>query len=128
MARKSSNKQSKVTKVIPRPKKSGDGRPCDIFGSILSDGDLIITTQPTAALKPADIDDINKQPELIFGYLKKVGKTYVDAVLYLNEDHLYVLRIREPYMHLMQVHTAAVPSTVTFFEKVKLAAAEARFG
>src|ERR1700761_7987918 len=103
MSRKKSS-----TKVTQRPKKAGDGTPCDIFGAMLSDGDLIVSANVVTDYTVHHNGPFY-HPQLLFGFIKKVGKTYVDVVLFYNDvevgdDETIKLRIREPYKHLMQVH------------------------
>lgn len=103
--------------------KSGDGYPLDVVGNFFYVGAIVCLAEE--ASEPPLL--AGSTPPLKFGYIKKLGKSYVDVAC-VNVDDLpeTVTRCRQPSKQLMVIEADVLNSLNPAFEKLKLAAAQAR--
>lgn len=104
--------------------KGGDSLPVDFFGNLLGVGSLVLVPAPQKELIAEAANDVPRQ---LFGYVAKMGKSYLDAKLFpTNGEKPFKLRVRDVKNTVIEINPRNVPSNIPEWEAIKLEAAEAR--
>lgn len=113
----------KVSKTRDGMKKAGDGLPVDLVGSMLGEGSIVAVPVSTPGPEDQDMPDVR----LRLGYVKKVGKSYIDVVTFVTADETEPFRCTDPRNELVEVNGELLDSRVPLYEAVKFAAATSRY-
>jgi hypothetical protein len=114
----------KVSKTRDGLKKTaGDGLPVDLAGGMVAEGSIVAV--PVVLVDP---DNPGEVPgvRLRLGYVRKLGKSFIDVVTFVSATETEQFRCTDPRNELVLVNPELLDSRVPLYESVKFAAATNR--
>lgn len=112
----------KVSKTREGMKIAGDRLPVDLAGGMLAEGSIVAVP----VVFPGEHAD-DPGVRLRLGYVKKLGKSFIDVIVFVTATETESFRCTDPRNELITVNPELLNSRVPLYEAVKLAAAINRY-